>query len=62
MKKNKITGNDIGMIASIIGIIASIAVIVMGNKTIGFVLLCSNFTTLYGCFEENKKKKDHNKK
>ena len=62
MKNNKITGNDVGIIASIIRIIASIVVIVIGNKTLGFILLCSCFTTLCACLEENKKEKDFIKK
>lgn len=45
-EKKKITGTDLGIIFSIIGIIASIILIVLNfinaeNKTVGIVLLCA---------------------
>lgn len=49
--KKKITSTDVGIIFSIIGIIASIIVIIMNfidgeNKTVGIALLCSCSATL----------------
>ena len=51
MKRRKITGNDIGIVGSIFGIIASIILIILilidnDNLIIGIILLCSCSTTL----------------
>ena len=51
MKKRKLTGNEIGIVASIFGIIASIILIILNlidndNLTIGIILLCSCSITL----------------
>lgn len=49
--KKKITGTDMGIVFSIIGMIASIIVIIMNfidgeSKTVGIVLFCACLATL----------------
>lgn len=51
MSKKKISGEDLGIIFSIIGIIASILVIILNtvhgeNRSIGIVLLLTSTSTL----------------
>ena len=60
-KEKKITGTDLGIIFSIIGMIASIILIVLNlvndeSKTIGIVLLCTCSANL--CTNVSNKKND----
>lgn len=60
-KEKKITGTDLGIIFSIIGMIASIILIILNfvndeSKTIGIVLLCSCSANL--CANARNKKND----
>lgn len=60
-KSKKITGTDLGIIFSIIGIIASIILVVLNfindeSKTIGIILLCACSASLSA--NVNNKKND----
>lgn len=55
----KITGIDIGIILSAVGMLASIVVIILnlikgGDKTVGIILLCSCSSTFSLCVKRKK--------
>ena len=61
-KRKKVTGNDIGIIFSIMGIVASIILIVLNfidneSKTIGITLLCACIASLAANISNKKKDK-----